>query len=55
MPLSDKLVEKLVCPACKASLEYDKENEKLICNKCSLAYRVSQNVPVLLTDEAEKI
>lgn len=55
MTLSDKLVNMLACPSCKEQLEYDKENKKLICAKCQLAYRVTNNVPVLLADEAEKI
>jgi hypothetical protein len=55
MTLSDKLVSMLVCPNCKEALKYEKENQKLICEKCSLSYRVTNNVPVLLADEAEKI
>lgn len=55
MALSEKLVEKLVCPTCKNSLTYEKDKEKLICGECKLAYRVTNNVPVLLADEAEKL
>lgn len=55
MALSEKLLDKLVCPTCKNNLTYEKENEKLICNTCQLAYRVTNNVPVLLADEAEKL
>ena len=33
----------------------EKDNEKLICGECKLAYRVANNVPVLLADEAEKL
>lgn len=55
MALSEKLVEKLVCPTCKTSLTYEKEKELLICGECQVAYRVTNNVPVLLADEAEKL
>ena len=55
MSLSPKLLEKLVCPNCKKSLEYKPEQEKLICNECQLAFRVNNDVPVLLPDEAEKL
>ena len=55
MSLSPKLLEKLVCPNCKKSLEYKQELDKLICNECRVAYRVNNDVPVLLPDEAEKI
>ena len=55
MALSEKLLEKLVCPNCKSKLEYDQANEKLICRSCQVQYKVENNVPVLLADEAEKI
>jgi hypothetical protein len=55
MTLPDKLLEKLVCPKCKGKLTYEQPAEKLICQNCSLAYRVANDVPVLLVDEAENI
>jgi len=55
MALPGKLLEKLVCPTCKGKLEYDANNEKLICNQCRLVYRIDNGVPVLLSDEAEKL
>ncbi len=55
MSLSEKLVEKLACPACKNKLEYEKAKDRLNCNKCKLSYRVINNVPMLLIDEAEKL
>ena len=55
MALSEKLLEKLACPACKGKLEYDQKNERLKCHECKLAYRITEDIPVLLTDEAEKI
>lgn len=55
MALSDKLLEKLVCPDCKKKLIYEEQKNRLVCNTCRVAYRVTDNVPVLLTDEAEKL
>lgn len=55
MALSKKIVEMLVCPNCKESLEYDEANNKLNCQKCSLVYKINNDVPVLLVDEAEKM
>ena len=55
MPLSKDLLEKLVCPQCKGGLDYKEDQERLICNACKLSYRVSDNIPVLLIDEAEPI
>lgn len=53
--LDDKLLEILACPKCKGDLEYDRQNEKLICHKCKLAYRIEDDIPVMLIEEAEKI
>lgn len=55
MPLPERLLEKLVCPNCKGKLEYESHKDRLICNPCRLAYRVDNGVPVLLSDEAEKL
>ncbi len=51
--LDDKLLEILACPKCKGDLEYDKEDEKLICHNCRLKYRIEDDIPVMLIDEAE--
>ena len=55
MALSEKLEEKLACPSCRSKLEYDEKNEKLICQECQVFYKVNNDVPVLLIDEAEKL
>ena len=55
MQLAKKFLEKLVCPVCKGKLDYDAQKEKLICNNCRLVYRIDNGVPVLLSDEAEKL
>lgn len=55
MALSEKLLDKLVCPQCKSELEYMKKEERLNCNECKLMYPITDNIPVLLVDEAEKM
>lgn len=55
MPLSDQLLEVLVCPACKGELEYDRVNEKLICHACRLRYRVEGGIANMLIEQAERI
>ena len=52
--LDEKLLEILACPKCKGDLEYDKENNKLVCNNCRLIYRVEDDIPIMLIDEAEE-
>jgi len=53
--LSEKLLAILACPKCKGDLEYDRENEKLICHGCKLRYRIEDDIPIMLIDEAEKM
>jgi uncharacterized protein YbaR (Trm112 family) len=53
--LDDKLLEILACPKCKGDLEYDREGERLVCHACKLAYRIKDDIPIMLIDEAEKI
>ncbi len=54
MALSDQLLEKLACPKCKGKLEYLENECQLLCDNCKLAYRITDNIPVLLVEEAEK-
>lgn len=55
MGLSKKLLDRLVCPSCKEKLTYKETNDRLTCEKCQVAYRITENIPVLLADEAEKL
>lgn len=48
-----KLLEILVCPVCKAKLE--KQSHELICNKCKLAYKIDDGIPVMLATEARDL
>ena len=53
MSLAPDLLEILVCPKCKNELEYKTEPEQLVCNECRLIYRVEDDIPIMLIDEAE--
>ncbi len=55
MALPDNLLAKLACPNCKGKLDYHESENRLICNACRLAYKIVDNIPVLLPDEAEKL
>ncbi len=52
--VEQELLDILACPKCKKELEYDKENQKLICHACRLKYRIEDDIPVMLIDEAEE-
>jgi uncharacterized protein YbaR (Trm112 family) len=53
--ISKELLEILVCPQCKGDLEYDEPNQTLSCHRCRLRYRIEEDIPIMLIDEAEKI
>ena len=55
MGLPKELVEKLACPQCHGSLDYLEKDNRLECPKCQLAFRVTNNIPVLQIDEAQKL
>lgn len=50
-----KLLELLVCPVTRETLEYDKENQELICEKAGLAFPIRDGIPILLVDEAREL
>ncbi len=51
----EKLLEILVCPVSKASLEYDKEKQELVCSASGLAYPIRDGIPVMLENEARSL
>ncbi|MCK4893726.1 MAG: Trm112 family protein [Calditrichae bacterium] len=58
--LDKQLLDILACPKCKGELEYktDQDNDKngqLICQQCQLLYRVEDDIPIMLIDDAEKL
>lgn len=53
--MNSKLLDILVCPLCKAPIEYNKDTQELVCHKCKLAYPIDDGIPVMLIDEARKL
>ncbi len=47
-----KLLELLVCPLSRATLEYDPEAQELISRTARLAYPIRDGIPIMLPDEA---
>lgn len=53
MTLAPELLDILVCPKCKGDLEHRLDpDEQLVCHACRLVYRVEDDIPVMLIDEA---
>lgn len=53
--MNPRLLEILVCPACKGKLEFDKSAQELICKPCQLAYPVRDGIPIMMQDEARNL
>jgi uncharacterized protein YbaR (Trm112 family) len=52
MAVSQELLDILVCPLCKASLELVHEQTGLKCVQCKRVYPIRDDIPVMLIDEA---
>jgi uncharacterized protein YbaR (Trm112 family) len=50
-----KLLEILVCPLTKATLEYDPVRQELISRGAKLAYPIRDGIPIMLAEEARKL
>lgn len=50
-----KLLEILVCPLTKETLEYDEAAQELISRKAGLAFPIRDGIPIMLPDEARKL
>lgn len=53
--LDPRLLELLVCPLTKATLEYDAERQELISRQARLAYPIRDGIPIMLPDEARPL
>ena len=53
--LDPKLLEILVCPLTKTSLDYDAERQELISRVAGLAYPIRDGIPIMLPEEARKL
>ncbi len=50
-----KLLEILVCPLTKTTLEYDAARQELISRKAKLAYPIRDGIPIMLPEEARRL
>jgi len=50
-----RLLEILVCPLTKTSLEYDAAHQELISRSARLAYPIRDGIPIMLADEARRL
>ncbi|CAD5283181.1 conserved hypothetical protein [Bosea sp. 62] len=53
--IDPKLLEILVCPVTKATLEYDAARQELISRAAKLAYPIRDGIPIMLPEEARQL
>ena len=53
--IDPRLLEILVCPLTKTTLEYDAEHQELISRAAKLAYPIRDGIPIMLPDEARPL
>ena len=53
--IDPKLLEILVCPLTKATLEYDAARQELISRQAKLAYPIRDGIPIMLPEEARQL
>lgn len=54
MAIDSQLLEILACPDDKGPLYYFEEEQFLLCPTCRRRYSVTDDIPVMLMDEAEQ-
>ena len=55
MAISQELLEILACPKCKVDLELNATQDGHDCKSCKLLYRIEDDIPIMLIDEAQKV
>jgi uncharacterized protein len=50
--LDERLLQILVCPTCRVSLEYKERRKVLICAQCSTRYEVREGIPIMLVPDS---
>ena len=53
--IDPRLLEILVCPLTRSTLEYDAARQELISRAARLAYPIRDGIPIMLPEEARRI
>ncbi|HXW70880.1 MAG TPA: Trm112 family protein [Methylocella sp.] len=53
--IDPRLLEILVCPKTKTTLEYDPKSQELISRAAKLAYPIRDGIPIMLPEEARPL
>jgi uncharacterized protein YbaR (Trm112 family) len=53
--IDPRLLEILVCPVTRSTLEYDSKRQELISRAAKLAYPIRDGIPIMLPEEARAL
>ena len=53
--ISPDLLEILACPKCKGEVRLSEAQDALSCPACRLRYRIENDIPIMLIDEAQSL
>ncbi len=53
--IDPRLLEILVCPKTRTTLEYDAQRQELVSRAAKLAYPIREGIPIMLVEEAREI
>jgi uncharacterized protein YbaR (Trm112 family) len=53
--ISSELLEILACPKCKGDVRLTEAQDALCCDACRLRYRIENDIPIMLIDEAQPL
>ena len=55
MAIAQELKDVLACPKCKGELDFREAQQQIVCHACKLVYRIEDDIPVMLVDEAKPL
>jgi uncharacterized protein len=55
MPVSQQLLDILVCPVCKTKVTLTEKQDGLFCASCHRVYPIIDDIPVMLADKASQL
>ncbi len=55
MAIDQTLLEILACPKCKGEVGLTEKKDGLVCNACRLIYPITDDIPVMLIEEAKPL
>nr|WP_300551803.1 Trm112 family protein [Maricaulis sp.] len=53
--MDPKLLEILVCPVTRTTLEFDADAQELVSKAAGLAYPIRDGIPIMLPEEARQL